>query len=72
MPGSPDEVLAELEDARRYQLLLMSAACEFVRIKASQGDEEAQMIAYLLDDAHTRNETARFEGAFLLPAYPPG
>jgi hypothetical protein len=65
-----DKITAELEEARRYTMLVMSACCEFVRIAAADGDDRARGLAFLLDDAHRRNAVAMFEAQFALPSAP--
>jgi hypothetical protein len=60
-------VAAELETARRYTMLLMSACCEYVRLVAAEGDDQrATTLAFLLEDAHRRNEVAKLHAAFML------
>jgi hypothetical protein len=66
-----DKITDELEDARRYTMLLMSACCEYVRLAAADGDDRARGLAFLLDDAHRRNAVAVFEAQFVLPSASP-
>jgi hypothetical protein len=64
-----DAIAAELKDARRYQLSIMLACCDFVENHA-ESDEWAKTLSFLLRDADTRCAVARFEASFQLPSAP--
>ena len=68
-----DDVLTEIEAASVNSLLVLGACAEFVVRRAYEGDEAADRLLTMLEDAERRVSLAYLEADIVLPsADPPG